>query len=245
MRSLNGRTVLVTRSSEDAQVWREKLESLGARAIAYPCVSIEPLRSARLARRLATAVSKADWLVVTSQRGAEAVAELLDSPVDARVGIAAVGPATARACEKVFGRVDLVSPRGTGSSLAEELVRSLERSNSAAAPVVVVAAADRARRDLDRRLVRAGLKPRRFSVYRTRAAPPKDPPDDLGQMGVDTILLASPSAAEGLVARARVPASAAIVTIGPVTTRAARRLNLSVAGQAQSPSFERLVEAIP
>ena len=64
-------------------------------------------------------------------------------------------------------------------------------------------------------------------------------------MDVDAIFLASPSAVAGLLARAHVPESVSIITIGPSTTRAAREAGLRVAGEAAGRDLEGMIEAIP
>lgn len=109
----------------------------------------------------------------------------------------------------------------------------------------MVAAADRAGRQLDELLAPAGWDVVRIAVYRTIPAPPREDKQDLAALGVDAILLASPSAAEGLIRQANVPPQAHVITIGPTTTTAARALGLTVAGEAREPGLEGLLEAIP
>ena len=59
------------------------------------------------------------------------------------------------------------------------------------------------------------------------------------------ILVASPSAVEGLLNQADVPEQSAIVTIGPVTSEAVRAAGLTVAAEAARPSLDGLLEMIP
>lgn len=58
------------------------------------------------------------------------------------------------------------------------------------------------------------------------------------------ILLASPSAVKGLLARADVPESVQVFSIGPTTTAAARAAGLQVAGQASRRDLDGLLEMI-
>ena len=154
--------------------------------------------------------------------------------------IACVGPATAAAAREAFGRADFVEERGRGAALAESLAARLRRGDA-----VVVCAADRAQRHLEDALAPRGVEVRRLAVYRTIPAPPRDPKLDLGAWGLDAILLASPSAAEGLVNQALVPPRLAVLSIGPTTTAAARALGLAVAGEARRPGLEGLLEVLP
>jgi len=162
------------------------------------------------------------------------------------VAIAAVGPATADAARALLGRCQLVAPKGTGVSLAETLRDALaNRPPGAMRPKVAVAAADRAEQHLERLLIPAGFEVARVDVYRTVPAPPETPRVALAALGVDTILLASPSAVAGLVHRAVVPDGAVIVTIGPATTEAARAHGLAVLAEAHRPGLDGILEVIP
>lgn len=247
MSPVAGRTVLVTRAAEDAGPWAQRLAALGARPVVFPCLVCETLDDAATRAGLAAALEGAAWLALTSRRGAEAVAALAPGGPPASVAIAAVGPATAAAARALFGRCDLVGPEGTGSSLAEALRAELAaRADDASRPVkVAIAAADRAEPHLERVLVPAGVQVARVDVYRTIPAPPETPRVALDALGVDTILLASPSAVAGLVHRAVVPGGAAIVTIGPTTSEAARAHGLPVRAEARRPGLEGILEVIP
>jgi uroporphyrinogen-III synthase len=85
---------------------------------------------------------------------------------------------------------------------------------------------------------------RHLPVYRTRSAPAL-PWGEREELDVAVVRLASPSAAAGLAGRARVPARAQIVTIGPSTTAAAREAGLRVAGEAVTRDLHGLLRAIP
>jgi uroporphyrinogen-III synthase len=138
--------------------------------------------------------------------------------------------------------VDLTAERGTGESLARELASRLE---GAGPKRVVVAAAERASRHLEDALEPAGHDVVRVAVYRTVPAPPRPTRVDLESLGVDTILLASPSAVEGLLHQAVVSTErTSIISIGPSTTEAARAAGLEVTGEADRPTLEGLLEAI-
>lgn len=158
-----------------------------------------------------------DWVVVTSANGA---AEL------ARRGrnlgrIAAVGPGTASALRE-HGLEPAFVPR---TSSQEGLVRELPRP----AGRVLLAAAAGARRLLVDELG-ADFVP----LYRTRRLRPKLP-------SADAVVLASGSAAA---AYAEAGGTAAAVTIGPETSRAARAAGLTVAREAATHDLEGLVAAV-
>ncbi len=248
MKSLAGRTILVTRPAEDAAAWAAEIERRGGRAVVLPCLATIVETDPEASQRLRAALAGADFLALTSRRGVEAAASLVPDGLPDGVRVAAVGPETGRAARERLGRLDLVAAEGNSESLAHDLAASAKISNrrgARARPRLVVAAADRAGRRLEEILEPLGWDVARIAVYRTVPAPPRSDKQDLAAWGVDTILLASPSAAEGLVHQAEVPPQACVISIGPSTTAAARALGLEVAGEARRPDLDGLLEAIP
>jgi uroporphyrinogen-III synthase/uroporphyrinogen III methyltransferase/synthase len=231
---------LLTRSAEDCAAWAERLEACGAEPLVLPCIHTEPLGGAERSLQLARAAATADWLVLTSPRGVEAFRTLHRSPLPERVRVATVGSATAAAARAAFGRADFVGG-GTAERLAAELAPLVERQ---AAPEVLIVVAANAGTVLERTLTAAGARCSRVDVYRTVPAPPRSPKQALSALRADNIVLASPSAVAGLVHQVEFDAPAAVYTIGPSTTAAARAHGLVVAAEARSPSFEGILEAM-
>jgi uroporphyrinogen-III synthase len=242
--NLRGRTVLVTRAEEDFEAWARTIEEHGARAVSYPCIRCEPIRSETVASRLREALEGAAWVAVTSRRGAQVTGELLGGALPPGVRVAAVGGATAEAARENLGRCDLVAREGTGAALARDLARELKDGDPVRPPRVVAASAERAHRHLEQVLGPQGVEVIRVAVYRTLPARPREPREDLSSLGLDAILLASPSAARGLVNLAIVPAEVPVYSIGPTTTHAARSLGLDVAAEAGRPEIGSLLEVI-
>jgi len=236
------RRILITRAAEDSRDWALRLDASGAETIIYPCVVFESLRDAQTSRKLSRALCDADWLVVTSRRGVRAVRRLLTPSLPDGVAVAAVGRATAREARERLGRVDLVPDMENAAALGHALSESLARSGRRS--LVVVASGDRAARDLERELAPRRVEVARVIVYRTEPVPPSRRRDDLASLGVDTVLLASPSAATGLANRAIVGPRQRVLSIGPSTTRAARELGLSVDAEARRPALEALMELL-
>ena len=244
MKRLEGKTVLLTRSAEDSARWAKRLRNLGVRPIVFPCIRCEPIGDETLAREFRQALDGASWLALTSRRGVLRAQELLQANLPDMVSVAAVGPRTAETAWSCWGRVDLIAGQGTGRSLAEDLANWQAEQPSDARTTVVVAAAEGGRRGLEEVLEPLGVQVLRFAVYRTVPAPPEDPRIDLASEGVDVILLASPSAVKGLLARADVPDSAQVFSIGPTTTAAARAAGLQISGQASRRDLDGLLEVI-
>ena len=129
MDSVVGQRVLITRAAEDCAAWASRLRDAGAVPLMLPCIECRPTHDPVAQARLAEALPRTDWLVLTSRRGAEGLQTLIAaiqwSPSDlqamANVLVATVGPATASAAASLPGRVELVAPAGTAKSLAREL----------------------------------------------------------------------------------------------------------------------------
>lgn len=239
MSRLAGRTILITRAAEDAGAWAAAFERLGARSVVLPCLETAFLDDGDTRAQLDEALRDAEWIAFTSRRGVHAVAGLLSTAVPTSVRLAAVGERTAEEARTRLGRVDLVAA-GSGTALGEALVATLVTPTKIALPV-----AREARRELERILRAAGHDVRRVHVYETRPVPDRNGRERLDALGIDTIVLASPSAVEGLLHQVVVPPAAQIVTIGPTTSNAARAAGLSVSAEAAQPSFDAIVDAIP
>jgi uroporphyrinogen-III synthase len=158
-----------------------------------------------------------DWVIVTSPNGADELA---------RRGrnlprVAAVGPGTADALREHGIEPAFVPKESSQDGLLREFPRPAGR--------VLFAAAEGARR---RPIAELGAD--FVPLYRTRLLEAV-PPDG------DVVVLASGSAAR---AYAGVGGRAAAVTIGPQTSRVARRVGLSVAAEAETHDLEGLVAAV-
>ena len=86
MSQLIGRTVVVTRATDQAGSLSTALAAHGAKVVELPVVSIE--ESADGGEALSAALARADrydWIVVTSPNGARRVADRLARPTMARL----------------------------------------------------------------------------------------------------------------------------------------------------------------
>jgi uroporphyrinogen-III synthase len=239
---LAGRRVLITRALEDSGAWADRLAALGADPVILPCIRTEVLDDAATRERLASAVCDAGWLCIMSPRGADAVARL-GGTLPPALRIAVVGNATAHAVVGAIGRKPYVAHGRTSRALGTELLREL-RMDDGAPPRVVIASARGGRTDAEDVLTAGGISVTRVDVYRTIAASRAPAPRDLAGEGIGDVLLASPSAVEGLLNLAALPHTTRIFTIGPTTTAAVVAAGFSVSGEATYPDLDSLVEAM-
>jgi uroporphyrinogen III methyltransferase/synthase len=159
-----------------------------------------------------------DWVVVTSRVAARELARRLAS-LPAR--LAAIGPGTAEELRAAGLEPDLVARRSTQEGLVEDL-RGAGR--------ILFPGAEGAREVLAR-----DLGAETVPLYRTVAVERDGFPD------ADLVLLASASAARALAALRR---DLPCVTIGPLTTEAARAAGLQVVAEAERHDLDGLVRSV-
>ena len=160
-----------------------------------------------------------DWVVITSPNGAEHFARRRRGPLPK---VAAVGPGTAEALAQRGIEPDLVPRVSTQEGLLAEFPRPPGR--------VLVTAARGARRTLI-----DGLGADFVPLYDTVLVRPEHVPEG------DVVVLASGSAARGF---ADLGVDLPAVSIGPQTTRAARRFGLRVVAEAPTHDLDGLVQAV-
>jgi uroporphyrinogen-III synthase len=161
-------------------------------------------------------VSAYDWVVLTSANGA---AELRRRMRGEPAHVAAIGRATADAFD---GEVELIPETATQEGLLAELPRPAGR--------VLFAGAEGARTLLVDQLG-ADFLP----LYRTQELRPEHLPP------ADVAVVASPSAVRSLAATGAV---LPVISIGPETSREARRLGLTVLAEAETHGTSGLVDAV-
>jgi uroporphyrinogen III methyltransferase / synthase len=160
-------------------------------------------------------VSGYDWVIITSVNGAR---ELQRRKTGTPTRVAAIGRATAEA----FGGADLVPAVSTQEGLLAELPRPAGR--------VLFAGAEGARRLLVDELG-ADFVP----LYRTRELTPQRAPEG------DLVVLASASAARAF---GRLGSDIPAVSIGPLTTQAAREAGVEVLREAETHDVVGLLAAV-
>jgi uroporphyrinogen III methyltransferase/synthase len=160
-------------------------------------------------------VSGYDWVILTSVNGARELRRRLSGRP---TRVAAIGRATADA----FGGADLVPAVSTQEGLLAELPRPAGK--------VLFAGAEGARRLLVEELGATFLP-----LYRTRELTPTERPSG------DVVVLASASAARAF---AQLGLAIPAVTIGPLTSAAARGAGIEVLREARTHDVAGLLAAI-
>ncbi len=237
---LAGVRVAVTRAKRDAGRLAELLREQGASVIEAPVIAID-LRPERLAPLLD---ARWDWIVLTSRHGVEALQEALrrrgrDARALAGARIAAVGPSTAAALERLGLTADFVGESGTAALLGAEL--PVQRGQRVLHPRSSLAGDE-----LEQLLAERGIQVTGVAAYETAPARLDEATAAaVGSAHIITFTSASTARylAEALGERG-VGAAAKLVSIGPSTSAAVRRHFGRVDAEAARPSLEALVQAV-
>jgi uroporphyrinogen III methyltransferase/synthase len=248
-RPLLGRRILVTRATERAAEFVDRLERLGAEAIAAPTIELAAAPSPAVLDAALAALDSFDWIVFTSAHGVDVLFARLraignDVRRLGRARLAAIGPATAEALASRGLRADLVPETFRGEDFAEALAPHV------AGRRVLLPRAEGAREVLPQALARAGAEVVDVATYRAEAA--KDLPGRVRQLlaedALDAITFTSPSTVRGfhalLEGGARASGRARIACIGPVTAQAARALGWGVDVEAREYTTDGLARAL-
>ena len=117
---LSGRTVVVTRATEQAGMLSEYLAREGAAVIELPMVEIQdPEDGGAALEKAAHDLENYDWVVVTSPNAASRLIDVFDEVVPS-VPFAVIGTQTAEVLVKAGCQVNLIPKKAVGESLLSE-----------------------------------------------------------------------------------------------------------------------------
>jgi uroporphyrinogen III methyltransferase / synthase len=257
-RPLYGRRVVVTRARAQASGLAARLRELGAEVIELPAIRIEPTIESDEVQSAVERIGKYALICLTSPNGAHLLFEALaNAGLDARAlgsgtkngqvreggtgaVVAAIGLGTARALAEHGIRADIVPEL----FVAEALVEALADVDINGKRVLVARAAE-ARDVLPDALRERGAEMDVVALYETVRESP-DPAAVEAAHSADYVTFTSSSTVRNLTEALgdRFPTSARIVSIGPVTSEAARDAGLEVHVEAERHDVDGLVEAL-
>jgi uroporphyrinogen III methyltransferase/synthase len=253
-RPLFGRTIVVTRTRQQASELSRRLEELGAAVIEAPTIELSPPDDPAAVDAALASAGKFDWIVFTSANGVSSVRDrLLASGQDVRAlgaaRIAVIGDATAAAVQNLLCRaVDLCPARFVAEALADELIeRDLVRGRR-----FLLLRADIARPLLRDRLTEAGAaQVDDVAVYQTQRAAslPTELVEALERGDVHWITFTSSSTARNFVELlgpdyAKQLKGIRLASIGPITTQTLRELKLRPSAAAEQFNIGGLIQAM-
>jgi uroporphyrinogen III methyltransferase/synthase len=244
-RPLHGRRVVVTRARTQASGLAATLAALGADVVELPAIRIVPRLDAPEVGAAVHDLHAYALVCLTSPNGVRLLFEAMathgrDARALANATVAAIGPGTAGALREHGVIADLVPDR----FVAEALVEALARVEVEGRPVLIARAAE-ARDLLPDALRERGAEVDVVALYETVAETP-DPAALEAAAEADYVTFTSSSTVRNFISAVdgRFPPRARVVSIGPVTSDAAREAGLNVDVEAERHDPEGLVEAL-
>ena len=229
MKSLAGRTVVITRAADQAVATAELLASSGATGLVLPLIDVvdDPIGMGEL---LSLDLAGTDWIVVTSPNGAKRVSAVIRGD-GASPRVAGVGSATAAA----LPRCDLVATTQSAMGL-------LRIFPSGPGRVVVVQAAGAAP-TLVEGLLEKGWGVLAVSPYRSEPITPSTE-QRRAALAADAVLFASGSAARAWAEAFGQVTPPVVVAIGEQTAKVAEDAGLKVSVVSADHSMDGMLNAL-
>jgi uroporphyrinogen III methyltransferase/synthase len=249
---LMGRSIVVTRSREQASDLVKRLSDLGAECLECPTITVVPPDDLKPLDMAIENLSSYDWLMFTSVNGVNFFFNrLFEKNNDVRalnhVHTAVIGPATAKRLFDFGLKSDIVPE----SYRAESVVKAFAREDIRGKRILLPRAKE-ARQVLPLELTKMGAVVDDVTAYCNQAV--KDDADiilkRLKERTIDMITFTSSSTAKNF--RALLPSEGldnliqgvTIASIGPITADTARNLGFDVHIVAESYTIAGLCEAI-
>jgi uroporphyrinogen III methyltransferase / synthase len=263
-RPLHGRRVVVTRARAQASGLAAALRGLGAEVVELPAIRIEPRIETEEVREAVARIGEYDLVCLTSPNGVRLLFQALartgsgdehargssgaagprhrvgDARALAGATVAAIGPGTARALAERGIVADVVPERFVAEALVEALAAVKVEGRR-----VLVARAAEARDVLPEALRKRGAEVDVVALYETLREQPAEEEVEAAQ-SADYVTFTSSSTVTNLVEAlgGRFPGAARIVSIGPVTSEAARAAGLPVDVEAERHDVDGLLQAL-
>jgi uroporphyrinogen III methyltransferase/synthase len=252
-RPLFGRRIVVTRRSEQAGGFAQRLTELGADVLEVPTIKITQPKETDAIVDALLGLNAYDWLVFTSANGVTAFFDIFfrrfqDMRDIGGVRIAAVGPATAAKLRELNLQVDLTPDEFTAKKIAAAFAKYQSIENLK----MCLLRAEVANPDLPKALEDLGAIVDDIAIYRTVAE--TEDPAGAGAMllesGADWVTFTSGSTVEHFHARFDLPKllkkfpQMKLASIGPETSKAIRALRLEPALEAKAHTTDGLIAAL-
>ena len=250
---LFGKTIVVTRSREQASEFADKLYEYGAHVIEFPTIEIAKPDSIQPLDEAIKNIQIFNWLVFTSINGVDAFFHrLFELGKDIRelkgIKVCAIGPATEEGIEKYHIKVDCRPPR----FVAESVVEELKKVTAIKGEKFLLPRADIARSFLPEELQKLGGKVTDLVAYKTVMAQPKDINlvDKIKNGEIHIVTFTSSSTVRNfieIVGEKNIPTfngHVQFASIGPITTQTAEEMGLRVDIKAKEYTIPGLVNAL-
>jgi uroporphyrinogen III methyltransferase / synthase len=242
--------VLITRPQAQARGMSDGLLAAGYEPVFFPVIEIQPMQDNRDLDEALEHLTRYGWIVFTSANAVDVVfgrpqARIAAKSMQNGVGVAAIGPKTAKALQAHGVTPDFVPKE----YVAEAIVPGMGDLHGKR---VLLPRAEIARKALPQAIAAAGGVPHEIAVYRTLPARPSPEAFEALRTGVDVISLTSPSTVANFITILRqsgidpfhLAGNPLIACIGPITETAARGAGFKNVAVAEEYTAEGLIHLI-
>lgn len=257
---LFGQRLIVTRTREQASKLSEKLEELGASVIEAPAIKIislgadskvkEALIEERPAQQKFCCLDKYDWVFFTSQNGVAEFAQILkrirkDARLLGNAKVCAIGSETAKSLRGIGINPDYVPPQYYAEAIIKHFDNIEFKNNSA-----LILRAKKARDILPQGLAETGMAVRVIDLYDTIIDnQTKVLVKEAFREKIDWVIFTSSSCVENFIkllgkAYRKKLKTVKLASIGPITSQALAKFDLTPTVEAKAYTIDGLVEAI-
>ncbi len=252
-RPLFGKTIIVTRSRDQASEFSEQLTELGANVLEFPTINITiPDDFSPLDNELKS-LESTDWIIFTSVNGVDSFFNrIFDLGGDIRdlkgVKICSIGPATTERIKGYHVKVDCQPPK----YVAESVVEVLKEADELKGKRILMPRADIARSYIPEELQKIGAEVVDIIAYKTVVATNGDNSvlDKLKSGMVDIVTFTSSSTVRNFIKivgednLSTFKENVQFASIGPITTDTAEEMGIDIHIKADEYTIPGLVQAI-
>ena len=252
-RPLFGKTIIVTRSRDQASVFSDQLIELGANVLEYPTINItDPDDFGPLDRELEN-LGSTDWLIFTSVNGVDAFFNrIFELGRDVRdltgVKICSIGPSTTERIKGFHVSIDCQPPK----YVAESVVEALKKVEEIKGKRFLMPRTDIARSYVPEELRKLGAEVSDIVAYKTVLATDGDNIvlDKLKDGEVDIVTFTSASTVKNFVKiigednLSAFKNNVQFASIGPITNESAEEMDIDISIKAEEYTIPGLVQAI-
>jgi uroporphyrinogen III methyltransferase/synthase len=252
-RPLFGKRIVVTRARDQAGQLTQLLETNGAEVIELPFIEVKTKFDPKVLSEIFAGIAVYEWIIFTSVNGVKSFFELFYKAYDdirclGPMRIAAVGAATAREIESHKLKVDLVPKQANSSALATEFI---ENEGVESVQLLVITGNQNCEELVQRLETEGRAIVDTLPIYKTSKTDLTNHPAAarFRKEGADAVLFTSSSTVKSFMEQqhaltldpnAKQPSYG---SIGPMTTKTLKQLDLPVGFEAKQSSLGHFVTA--
>jgi uroporphyrinogen-III synthase len=232
--------ILLTRDQDGNALWREKLNSAGIHVTELPCICFNEFHfNESQVSQINKKLADSDYVVWTSVRGVHFSKKFFFGKDHDRKKLCAIGSSTADALRDEISEPYLISEEMNANDLAKKIIALEEIKDKKITLLLAKNASD----DLQERLETKGAIIDRINIYETKPIT-KDAQLKISSLKIDGIIIASPSAIDGLLNQFEIDIEIDIFPIGPTTKSKLETLGFDCKNIPERPSIEGIIKEI-